>query len=68
MALFLTVCAIDNFNAGSSGIFGEEFHNTRLQEWTEQAVTTFPEATESYMVDVIGVSHFRSGTEFPVGV
>ena len=36
----------------------DELPDKRPWEWTEQALKTFEEATESYMVRVIAKSHF----------
>jgi len=57
-AFILTVYIIVHHVVVSSGIVADQFHDKRLQEWTKQALNTFEEATEVYMVEVIAKSHF----------
>jgi len=55
-----TVRDIEYPDVVSSGIFAHEFRDKRTWKWTKQALKTWEEATESYMVEVIPGSHFRS--------
>jgi len=59
-ALGGTVREITHDNGFSSGIFADGFPVTRPREWTKQAWYTLVMATESYIVEVIAHSHFRS--------
>jgi hypothetical protein len=59
-AFVLTVHEIEHHDVVSSGIFADEFREKHPQEWKTQALKTFKEATESYMVEVIPESHSRS--------
>jgi len=41
----------------SSGIFEDELPDKHPREWTKQAVITFEEAIEAYMVEVTAEFH-----------
>jgi len=48
---------IEHHNVVSSGIFADKFLDNHPQEWTKQALITFREAMEAYMVEVVAESH-----------
>jgi hypothetical protein len=49
---------IEHHDVPSSGIFPEEFRDTRPREWTKQTINTLEEATQSYLVEVVAESSF----------
>jgi hypothetical protein len=56
-ALLPTVCEIEHHDVVSSGIFADEFLDTRPLDWTKQAIITLEEATEAYMIEVTAECH-----------
>jgi len=54
-----TVRKIEHHDFVSSAIFADEFCDKHPREWANQTLKTLEEATEFYMVEIIGKSHFR---------
>jgi len=52
-----TVCDIEHHDVVSSGICADEFSDKNPREWAKQAFTTFEEALEEYMVEVMAESN-----------
>jgi len=55
-----SLCDIEYHDDVSSMMCGDNFRDKHTQEWTKQALKTLDEAAESYWVEVIAKSHFRS--------
>jgi len=56
-AVVSTLRKVEQHDGVSSGIFADESFDKNPQEWTKQALITFEDATEAYMVEVIGESN-----------
>jgi len=56
-AFIQTVREIEHHDIVSSGTFTDAFRDKGPREWTKQALITFEETTEAYMVEVIAASH-----------
>jgi len=61
-AFIRTVPEIEHHNVVSSGIFADKFRDQPPREWKKQALKTFEEAAESYIVEVIPGYRCRSVT------
>jgi len=48
---------MEHHDFASSGIFADEFADKHPREWMKQALITFEEATEAYMVEVTAEFH-----------
>jgi len=59
-AFVRTVRKVEHDDVARSGIFADEFPETSPGSRSKQALKTLEEATESYMVELIAESHFRS--------
>jgi len=59
-AFLRTVREIEHHDVVSSSIVTDQSSDKRPREWTNQALTTLVEATESYMMEVTANSHSRS--------
>jgi hypothetical protein len=57
-AFVRAVHEVEHHNVVRFGIFGDEFLDKVLQEWTKQAFKPLEEATESDMVEVIAEASF----------
>jgi len=51
------VRAIEHHDVGGSAIFVDEFSDMNPREWTKRTSTTWENATETYMVEVIAESN-----------
>jgi hypothetical protein len=57
-AFVRTVHKVKHHDVVTFGIFGDEFRDKVLQEWTKQAFKPLEETTESDMVEVIAEASF----------
>jgi hypothetical protein len=49
---------IEQYCVDYSQIFADKYGDKHPQQWMKEALITLEEATEAYMVEVIGKSHF----------
>ena len=56
-AFVCTVCEIERYDVGSSGICADKFCHMHPQEWNKPAWITSEKATKAYMVEVIAAFH-----------
>ena len=58
-AFVRAVRELEHYDAASSGICADKFHDKGPREWTNQAPKNLEEAMEAYMVEVIAESSFK---------
>ena len=58
---------IEHYDVVSPGIPADKFADIYHKEWTKQALKTWEEATESYLVEVKAYSHSQRRNKFILG-